>query len=180
MKKEFIQYNIGLKSKESFFEIIWHDYGKKISWYISQMIKGDESAEDIFQEVMMKLYNSIDSYNPLYSFNTWMYRVVRNYCYDYLKRKRIQINENSNIDEFTTSENPEDQYISKNIDENIRRAFDKLKIKEKEAAYLRLYEKKTFREIGNLMNEKTTTAKAIYQRAQKKLQYYLKDYDYEK
>ncbi len=176
MKKEYVKYNLGIITKNSLFEIIWHKCGRKISWYISQLIPGDEKADDLFQEVMIKLYNSIDSYNPVFSFNTWIYSIARNHCYDYIKCKKININDDADINESLYNITPEDSFLVLDTEKRIKDAFDKLSAKEKETAYLRLYEEKTFREIASITNEKTPTVKAVYQRAQKKLQYYLKDY----
>jgi RNA polymerase sigma-70 factor (ECF subfamily) len=50
-----------------------------------------DNAEDLFQDVMLKVYRNLDRYNPLYSFNSWIYSIARNHCLNFINKKRLPV-----------------------------------------------------------------------------------------
>ncbi len=82
----FIKSSFGRETQTELFEYIWKNYRKKISFYISNLVSCQETHfEDIFQEVMLKIYNNLHTFNPAHSFKAWIYQISRNHCLDYLK-----------------------------------------------------------------------------------------------
>jgi len=80
----FIQCRGSDRSRKKLFNHIWNQYQRRIIFFIHNMVK--DNAEDLFQEVMLKVYQNLDKYNPLYSFNTWIYTIARNHCLNYLNK----------------------------------------------------------------------------------------------
>jgi hypothetical protein len=53
------------------FKSIWNDYHKKIQVFAGTFTNREQvDIEDISQEIMLKIYNNLHQYNPVYSFNT--------------------------------------------------------------------------------------------------------------
>jgi len=48
-----------------------------------------ENAEDLFQEIMLKVFQNLSTYNPMYSFNTWIYTIARNHCVNYITKRKL-------------------------------------------------------------------------------------------
>jgi RNA polymerase sigma-70 factor, ECF subfamily len=56
--------------------------------YIFRLIGSRDLAMDLAQEVFMKVYVSLDSFDPRYRFTTWLYRIASNSAIDHLRRKQ--------------------------------------------------------------------------------------------
>lgn len=75
---------------EAFSEII-RVYRKRILGTVYRMISRGDDVEDVGQEVFVRLYDSIGQLRTPQVFEPWLYRLTVNACYDYLRRKRREI-----------------------------------------------------------------------------------------
>ncbi len=75
---------------EAFSEII-RVYRKRILGTVYRMISRADDVEDVGQEVFVRLYDSIQQLRTPEVFEPWLYRLTINACYDYLRRKRREI-----------------------------------------------------------------------------------------
>jgi RNA polymerase sigma-70 factor (ECF subfamily) len=98
---------------------------------------GDENeAEDLTQEVFIKIWLRIKRYKPEYQFSTWVYKITVNLCYDCLRaaernrQKKIRLSECPNVD-WISSENIEKMLVNKELSELILRYTDSLSPKQK-------------------------------------------------
>lgn len=71
------------------FEIIVSRYQKKLVNYIYRMVNDFQAAMELCQEVFLKVYCSLDKYNPEYKFTTWVHRIASNATIDWLRKKKI-------------------------------------------------------------------------------------------
>lgn len=71
------------------FEVIVTRYQRKLVNYIYRMIHDFDSAMELCQEVFIKVYNSIDKYNPSFKFTTWIHRIASNATIDWMRKKKI-------------------------------------------------------------------------------------------
>ena len=75
---------------EAFSEII-RTYRKRILGTVYRMISRGDDVEDVGQEVFVRLYDSIGQLRTPQVFEPWLYRLTVNACYDYLRRKRREV-----------------------------------------------------------------------------------------
>ena len=75
---------------EAFTEII-RAYRKRILGTVYRMISRGDDVEDVGQEVFVRLYDSIGQLRTPQVFEPWLYRLTVNACYDYLRRKRREV-----------------------------------------------------------------------------------------
>ena len=77
-----------LKKDNNSFTLLYDNYSKSLYGVIYNLIRNKEEAEDVLQEVFVKIWNNIDSYNEskgrLY---TWMLNIARNTTIDKLRSK---------------------------------------------------------------------------------------------
>ncbi|HHT85598.1 MAG: RNA polymerase sigma factor [Bacillota bacterium] len=74
---------------EEAFEILYDRYYKQIYLHVSGMVKTREDAEDLTQEVFLRVYSSIGTYSGRASLGRWMRRVATNLCIDKMRKKRV-------------------------------------------------------------------------------------------
>ena len=71
------------------FEVIVSRYQRKLVNYIYRMINNYEAAMELCQEVFIKVYSSLDKYNPEYKFTTWIHRISSNATIDWMRKKKL-------------------------------------------------------------------------------------------
>jgi len=79
---------IALKGEKNAFEALILRYQNGIINYIYRMILDMDEAMDLAQEVFIKAYFSLSTYNPTYSFSTWIYKIASNLTIDHLRKKK--------------------------------------------------------------------------------------------
>jgi RNA polymerase sigma-70 factor (ECF subfamily) len=159
----FIGSSFGERERCKLFQFIWDHYHQKIAFYISNLIPHDHpSFDDIFQEVMIKIYKNLNTFNPLHSFKAWIYRIARNHCIDFLKNKKENVFKPGGIEieKILDPRTPEKITIEKDMVDEIDSWLGKLNETDREISYLRFFENLTYREIGRILNINPNTVKS--------------------
>ena len=138
------------------------------------MVKNQPDAEDLTQEVFVKVWKKINQYKPEYKFKNWLLSIAKNTTLDFLKKKReINFSELDNIEkEYTFSDFIKDKSdnalakLEKQSDyEILNQAVNELSPVYKATLDLHYGEGLKFREIANLLQESIDTIKTRNRRA---------------
>ncbi|HTV56114.1 MAG TPA: sigma-70 family RNA polymerase sigma factor [Terriglobia bacterium] len=70
------------------FALLVQRYQRKVFSLVYHLVRRQEDVEDVAQEIFLKVFRAIRSYNFRASFAAWIGRVAVNHCYDYLRRVR--------------------------------------------------------------------------------------------
>ncbi|MDQ2798691.1 MAG: sigma-70 family RNA polymerase sigma factor [Armatimonadota bacterium] len=73
---------------EAAFNDVVARYKNKVFNYLVRMMGSSDDAEDLTQEVFLRLYTSIDSFRGQSSLNTWLFRIANNLCIDQFRRQK--------------------------------------------------------------------------------------------
>jgi len=172
----FIRSAFGDKEKLRLFEFIWNQYHKKIGFYISNLIPFNHPAfDDIFQEVMIKIYQNLHTFNPLSSFKAWVYRIARNHCIDFLKSKKENMyrSDEIKIQKVLDHQSPEKIFIQKELSDKIEQYMGTLDTVDREISYLRFFENLRYKEISKIVKINLNTVKSKTRLIQKRIQKHL-------
>ncbi len=71
------------------FEMILNKHQQPLLNYIGRMIGNRELALDFTQEVFIKTYTSLSTYQPKFKFRTWLFKIASNYIIDFWRKKKI-------------------------------------------------------------------------------------------
>jgi len=142
-------------------------YQGRLYNFILKMSKSREDAEEIVQEVFIKIYNNLYKYNEKYCFSTWAYTIALNtFKSEYKKKKRHlhkEINEGLTYRE--TEESPEEIVMYKeNIDE-MQTFLNTLSIENKAILVLKYVDDLSYKEIGEIFKISPEAAKMKIYRA---------------
>ncbi len=89
IEEEFADHLLSKDQKK--FALIYDHFSGALLGIINRIVKNDEQAEDILQDVFLKIWNASDSYDPKKSrLFTWMLNIARNTSIDYLRSKQGQ------------------------------------------------------------------------------------------
>jgi len=84
------------------FEKLVRRYQKPIINFIFRMVGNYEDAAELSQDVFIKAYSSLASYDSSYRFSTWLFRIATNRAIDFLRKKRVPVVSMEGPDEDTT------------------------------------------------------------------------------
>jgi RNA polymerase sigma factor (sigma-70 family) len=151
---------------EQAFEVLLSRYKAKIYTSIYLFVKDRALAEDIFQEVFIKIIDTLrrGKYNHEGKFVQWAMRIAYNMCVDYHRRnkRRAHINPSEDFDIFDvlrTDNDSADTHIMRSETHNhIRRMVDSLPPEQREVVILRHYADMSFKEIASLTRVSINTA----------------------
>jgi RNA polymerase sigma factor (sigma-70 family) len=138
-----------MNKREKMMQDIWITYHPKLQIYLKQLFPSTMDVEDRVSEILLKIFDKLDQYNPKYALSTWIYRVARNTQIDQIRKVNLQLVEYN--DEITEGENtPEDLFFKDYSIEEIREIIKTLKPNERELIYLYYYEEQNYREISEI------------------------------
>ena len=78
-----------LRGDKKAFEMIVQKYQQPLLNYIGRMVGERELALDFTQDVFVRAYGSLRSYEPRFKFSTWLYRIASNLVIDHWRKKKI-------------------------------------------------------------------------------------------
>lgn len=77
---------------EKAFEKIYLNYYKKTLYFITGLVKSENDAKELTQEVFIKLWSNRNSIDPARPVRSYMYTIARNAAFNFLKHKLVEIN----------------------------------------------------------------------------------------
>lgn len=78
-----------LKGDRKAFEMLVRRYEQPLLSYLGRMTGDREAAIDFAQDVFLKAYGSLRSYDPAYGFSTWLFKIASNHVIDHWRKKRL-------------------------------------------------------------------------------------------
>lgn len=175
---------LSLKSPQAYREIVKR-YQKKLFIYLYHLVGNKEETEDLLQNVFVKVYNHINSFDARRKFSSWIYRIAHNEAVNFLKKrskKRFVSWEDivSSKDKLELSRHivsPLDTWVDGELKREAEKALDRLPEKYREVLVLRYFLDKSYEEISEILGKPVNTVGTLLNRAKKKL---LKVIDFEK
>jgi len=162
-----------LKGDEESLEILIKRYLKPIYSFVYHFVRDNQEAQDITQEVFVKVWRNLKKFKPEYRFKTWVFTIAKNTCLDWQKKKRtipFSILDN-NKEEFSFSETIEDlrplpnELLEKqDLTTSLDRVLGTLPAKYRMVLFLRYNDHFTFREIAEILEESINTVKSRHRR----------------
>lgn len=78
-----------LQGDDTAFAQLLHRYERGIYNLAVRMVRDPETARDLTQEAMVRVYGSLARYDPIYPFSSWIYRVASNLCIDAIRKRKL-------------------------------------------------------------------------------------------
>ena len=152
-------------SEQAFAELI-RRHQQKIYTSIYLFVKDREIAEDLFQDVFIKIIDTLrkGNYNHEGKFSQWAVRIAYNMCVDQFRRnkRRTKVTGGDDFDIFDIlelpDENREDQLIRSETHDRIKQLVDSLPDEQREVVILRHYADMSFKDIALLTRVSINTA----------------------
>lgn len=153
------------------FEQIMRLYERRVFGYVMRHVNNREDAEDITQEVFIKLYKKFGSYDPKQTFTTWLFTIATNTIYDFLRHRRGKqdlLTVDDPVQPFETAD-ARDPYIAVAAAVDVGQALEKIKTVYRTVLLLYYRDELTCEEIAAALKIPVGTVKTHLSRARKSL-----------
>ena len=160
------------KGGSAAFQELVEKYKHKVYYMALDMTGNHHDAEDLSQEVFIKVYSAIKDFRGESKLSSWMYRIAMNTCIDKTRRKHLKLVE---LDEKVHEKpsnvvTPDVELEAKSKQKLIERALQKLPPKQRSIFVMRHYNELRLKEIAEALGISEGTVKAQLFRAIHKLQ----------
>ncbi len=149
-----------LKNKTEAFDILARRYEKKLLRYGKKFLYNYENIEDVVQNVFIKTYINIKSFDLSKKFSPWIYRIAHNEFINIIKKKKketLLFFEADVIFSFAGKEDFLKDIETREEKEEIEKHLSKLKVKYREPIVLYYFEEKDYQEISDILKIPVST-----------------------
>lgn len=155
---------------EEAFQALYSRHSSKIFGFIKSRIKNREEAQELFQEVFVKIHKSKHLYNRTFPFLPWIFTVTKNAVIDRARIMKIKVEGSYEIDLIAAPEVSLDSGIS-----NLSPALNELSIVQRKAIELRYLNDQTFEEISKVLKTSPMNVRKIVSRAVQQLRTFMQE-----
>lgn len=166
------------------FQVLVETHQSAVIGTVAKMLGSPFEAEDITQQVFLRVWKSAPRYQPTAKFNTWLYTIVRNLVYNETRRRRrkptvsVEAREEFGYqivrDSHTTS--PDHNAQHSEFEEAVDKAIQALPERQRIALLLRRNEEMPYLEIGRVLSATEPAVKKLLFRARTNLRTSLRCY----
>ena len=153
------------------FRLLFEAYKDRV-FSIARYSLGDEAAaDDVTQQIFVKLITRIGQFRGDSEFTTWLYRLVINSCLDERRKRRrfLPVTEFEPVSDTTNQRSPETGYARREVADSVRQAISGLKPKMRLPILLKYIEGLSYEEIAEVLGCSKGTVASRLNRAHKAL-----------
>jgi RNA polymerase sigma-70 factor, ECF subfamily len=178
MARTDVQMMLDVKAgDEASFDFLLQKYRSPLVHFLNRMVRDSATAEDLAQEVFLRVYRARKQYTPSAKFTTWLFRIATNVALNSVRDTRYQKmevsldapateDEDSAPRELPAREMRIDQHmVERDRNEIIRRAICSLPEKQRAAVLLHKYEEMDYIEIAKILDCSEGALKSLLFRA---------------
>ncbi|MBI4778903.1 RNA polymerase sigma factor [Candidatus Falkowbacteria bacterium] len=155
-----------------YFLLVVNRYKEKLSRYVRRLSNLSlDDAEDLLQEIFLKVYLNLNDFDEDLKFSSWIYAIARNQTISHYRKLKIRAEGHAiAINDKNFKEIMFDFDIKKNLDmnylkEDILKILDKLDGKYREVLILKFFEEKDYREISDIIKRPIGTVGSLMNKA---------------
>jgi RNA polymerase sigma factor (sigma-70 family) len=162
-------------TREKAFTAIIKKYQEKLYWHIRRMVVEHEDANDVLQNVFIRVWNGLDNFREDSQLYTWLYRIATNECLSYLEQQKRK--SSASLDEMESGLSNKviaDKYFDPNkLEWKLQLAIQQLPEKQRVVFTLRYYDEMPYEEMSRVLDTSEGALKASYHHAVKKIEDYI-------
>jgi RNA polymerase sigma-70 factor (ECF subfamily) len=159
-------------------------YQKTLLSYICRYTGDRTAAEDIAQEVFLRVFKTAKEYQPLSSFKTWLFKIATNLCLNELRDNKIhrstidifELNEAGFVDLASKRLSPLRELETRELSSTLKETIKSLPEKQRVALLLHKYSGFSYLEISQMMGCSVFAVESLIHRARQSLKKQLTSY----
>ena len=157
------------------FNMLVRAYQQKVYWLVRKMVIDHDDADDLTQEVFIKIHKAIDNFREDSQLYTWIYRIATNECLTFLnkKKRRFFLPLEDVSKELSAKIDTAPYLTGDEIQKKLQKALLTLPDKQRLVFNMKYYDDLPYEDISQITNTSVGALKASYHHAVKKIENYL-------
>ncbi|MES2268186.1 MAG: sigma-70 family RNA polymerase sigma factor [Bacteroidota bacterium] len=167
------------KTRNEAFNLLLKKYQQKIYWHVRRMVIDHDDADDIVQDVFIKIWKNLPGFRNDAQLYTWMYRIATNECITFLNKKKAKNNISlDDVDyELADTLSSSDHFTGDQIQRKLQEAILTLPDKQRLVFNMKYYDDMKYEEISDVLGTSVGALKASYHLAVKKIEAFITNTD---
>lgn len=163
------------KTKEQAFGLLMRKYNADIYNSVRRIVYSHDDADDIVQNVLIKIWKHLGSFRGDSSLKTWITRISVNESLTFIEKKKklLQIDDETYIERVLTSIPDDNHFSSDQILQLVQKGIQLLPEKQRVVFTLRYYDEMPYEEMSKVLDTSVGALKTSYHFAVKKIEEFL-------
>ncbi|WP_293903519.1 MULTISPECIES: RNA polymerase sigma factor [unclassified Sphingobacterium] len=167
-------------TREEAFRLLLKKYQQKIYWHVRRMVIDHDDADDVVQDIFVKVWKNLGNFREDSQLYTWLYRIATNECITFLNKKKQK--QNVSLDDDTTAYLAEtladgNYFNGDRAQMKLQQALLTLPEKQKLVFNMKYFEDMKYEEISAVLGTSVGALKASYHLAVKKIESFFNNHD---
>jgi len=162
-------------SKEQGFTAIVKKYQEKLYWHIRRMVITHDDANDVLQNMFIKVWKGLENFREDSQLYTWLYRIATNECLTYLEqqKKRSSVSLNDVENGLGNRLKADTNFDANRLEWKLQLGIQQLPEKQRVVFNLRYYDEMPYDEMSKVLDTSAGALKASYHHAAKKIEEFI-------
>ena len=163
-------------TKEKAYTAIIKKYQEKLYWHIRRMVVDHDDANDVLQNVFIRVWKGLENFREDSQLYTWLYRIATNESLTFIEQQKKRSAVSLNDDEAGLSNKVKaDQHFDfQKLEWKLQLAIQQLPEKQRVVFNLRYYDEMPYEEMSKVLETSEGALKASYHHAVKKIEEFIK------
>lgn len=162
-------------TKEKAFTGIIKKYQEKLYWHVRRMVVEHEDANDVLQNMFIKVWKGLENFREDSQLYTWLYRIATNECLTFIEqqKKRSSVSLSDEENGFGNKLRADKNFDGNKAEWKLQLAMQQLPEKQRVVFNLRYYDEMPYEEMSRVLETSEGALKASYHHAVKKIENYI-------
>lgn len=157
------------ENEQKAFSSLVMKYQERIYWHVRKMVINHEDANDITQNIFIKIWKGLPRFKKESNLYTWIYRIATNETLNFIKANKNKIAQS--IEDIQLENRKDDTFFNGDeIEIRLHKAISTLPEKQKLVFNMKYFDDLKFKEIAEILGGTIGSLKASYHHAQKKIE----------
>ncbi|WP_192820511.1 RNA polymerase sigma factor [Rufibacter sp. LB8] len=176
--KEILEKFQNPQSRNLAFNQLVRKYQQKVYWHVRKMVISHDDADDLTQEVFVKVWSNLENFRKDAQLYTWIYRIATNECLNFLsaKKKRFFLPIHDVAAELSEKLETSDGFSGDEIQLKLQKALLRLPDKQRLVFNMKYFDEMKYEEMSEILGTSVGALKASYHIAAKKIEEFLKSH----
>jgi RNA polymerase sigma-70 factor (ECF subfamily) len=159
-------------TKEKAFNMLVKKFQERLYWHIRRMVVDHDDANDVMQNVFIRVWNALANFREDAQLYTWLYRIATNECLTFLEqqKKKATVSINDLESGLSNKIRADKDFDSNKLEWKLQLAIQQLPYKQRVVFTLRYYDEMPYEEMSQVLETSAGALKASYHHAVKKIE----------